>query len=165
MLSGHPMLQRDLLEFRQMLEGQAAFLAAERALDVDIQRLDGVYAALDATYEQDDLQASIGHDVMFHQVIAEAAHNVLIGHLTASLMRVIHGHVAGNLTYLHAQPLGWEQLRSQHRAIWQAVRQHQPEAAASAARDHIDFVRQSIDDIALQQERRLSATRRLQAQS
>src|SRR5664279_2747973 len=46
MLKGHPMLHRDLLEFRQMLEGQAAYLAAERALDVDIQRLDAVYACL-----------------------------------------------------------------------------------------------------------------------
>lgn len=161
MLSGHPLLQQDLLEFRQMLESQAAYLAAERALDVDIQRLDTVYAALERTYANDDLQACIDQDVAFHQVIAEAAHNVLIGHLSASLMRVLHGHVSGNLEHLHARPQRWNQLQAQHHAIWQAIREHQPEAAARAARSHIEFVRQSMDDSARQEERRLSALRRL----
>lgn len=161
MLNGHPLLQQDLLEFRQMLESQAAYLAAERALDVDIQRLDLAYAALEKTYASDDLRACIDRDVAFHQVIAEAAHNVLIGHLSASLMRVIHGHVSGNLEHLHAQPQRWDQLQAQHQAIWLAIRERRPEAAASAARTHIEFVRQSMDDSARQEERRLSAMRRL----
>lgn len=161
MLKGHPMLHRDLLEFRQMLEGQAAYLAAERALDADVQRLDTVYEALDAAYDSDDMQACIDADVAFHQAIAEAAHNVLIGHLTASLMRVIHGHVSTNLTQLHAQPQRWDELRAQHHAIWQAIRNHQPEAADRAARQHIDFVRQSMDDNAREIERRSTALRRL----
>jgi GntR family transcriptional repressor for pyruvate dehydrogenase complex len=161
MLKGHPMLHRDLLEFRQMLEGQSAYLAAERALDADIQRLDTVYAALEAAFDSNDMQACIDTDVAFHQVIAEAAHNVLIGHLTASLMRVIRGHVSSNLEQLNAQPQRWDQLKAQHHAIWQAIRDHQPEAADRAARGHIEFVRQSMDDNAREEERRSSALRRL----
>ena len=161
MLKDHPLLHRDLLEFRQMLESQAAALAADRATDADLTRLDAVHATLEATYNHDDLAASIDADVAFHQVIAEAAHNVLIGHLTASLMRVIHGHVAGNLEHLHARPQRWNQLRSQHQAIWQAIRERNPEGAAQAARSHVEFVRQNIDDNALAEQRRLSAMRRL----
>ena len=93
-------------------------------------------------------------------MVAEAAHNVLIGHLSASLMRVIHGHVSNNLEHLHARPQRWDQLQSQHRAIWQAIREHRPQQAAQAARDHIEFVRQSMDDNAREEERRLSARRR-----
>jgi len=161
MLNGHPMLQRDLLEFRQMLEGQAAYLAAERALDVDIQRIDSLYASLEAAYETSDIKLCIDADVAFHQAIAEAAHNMLIGHLTASLMRVIHGHVSSNLDHLHAQPQRWDELKTQHHAIWQAIREHNPVAADRAARVHIDFVRQSMDDNAQEIERRASALRRL----
>lgn len=161
MLKGHPMLHRDLLEFRQMLEGQAACLAAQRALDVDIQRLDEAYAALDSAYDTDDMQVCIDTDVTFHQVIAEATHNVLIIHLTASLMRVIHGHVATNLEQLSCDPLRWNQIRMQHKAIWQAIRTHQPEEADRAARGHIEFVRQSIDDNAQEKERRAASLRRL----
>lgn len=160
MLNGNPLLHRDLLEFRQMLESQAASLAADRATDIDINRLDAAYAALEASYSGDDLANCIDTDVTFHQAVAEASHNVLIGHLTASLMRVIHGHVANNLDHLHARPERWRQLRAQHHAIWQAVRQHQPQEAAIAARDHIDFVRQGIEETALDEARRARALRR-----
>ena len=161
MLKDHPLLHRDLLEFRQMLESQAAALAADRATDADLARLDAVHAALEASYSGDDLAVCIDADVAFHQAMAEAAHHVLIGHLTASLMRVIHGHVAGNLEHLHARPQRWNQLRAQHEAIWQAIRERNPEEAAQAARSHVEFVRQNIDDSALAEQRRLSALRRL----
>jgi len=161
MLSGHPTLQRDLLEFRQMLEGQAATLAADRATDADIERLDSTFAELEQVYERDDMAACIDADVTFHQAVADAAHNVMIGHLNASLMRVIHGHISSNLEHLHARPQRWDQLRSQHRAIWQAIREHRPEDAARAARGHIEFVRESMEETALAESRQAIALRRL----
>jgi len=160
MLNGHPGLQGDLLEFRHMLEGQAAWFAAERATDADIERIDAAFAALDAVYANRDLTAAVDTDVAFHQAIAEAAHNVLIGHQTASLLRVIHGHISRNLEHLHGRKQRWDQLQEQHRAIWLAIRERQPEAAANAARAHVDFVRQSMADTARETERRLSALRR-----
>lgn len=161
MLTSHPMLEGDLLEFRSMIEGQAAYLAAERATDADIERIDAAYKALDAVYTNKDLSPCIDTDVAFHQAIAEAAHNVLIGHLTASLLKVIHGHLSRNLDHLHARPQRWDQLQSQHQAIWTAIRERNPKAAARAARDHIEFVRQSMEDTAKEEERRDSALRRL----
>jgi GntR family transcriptional repressor for pyruvate dehydrogenase complex len=160
MLAGNPLLHRDLLEFRQMLESQAAALAAERATDVDIAALDAAYARLDAQYDVDRLDANIDADVAFHQAVAEASHNVMIGQLAASLMRVIHGHVSRNLVHLHARPARWSELRAQHRAIWLAIREHRAADAAAAARDHIEFVRQSMADQALTDERRSVALRR-----
>lgn len=161
MLKGHPLLHRDLLEFRQMLESQAAALAAERATDADISLLDAAYAALEMAFAGDDVAACIDADVAFHQAIAEAAHNLLISHLTASLMRVIHGHVASNLAHLHVQPQRWGQLQAQHRAIWQAIRTRQPPQASVAAGEHIEFVRQSMEDKAREVERQTRARRRL----
>ena len=160
MLSGHPMLHTDLLEFRQMLESQAASLAAERATSIDIERLDALYATLDSVYASNDLKACIDADVAFHQAIAEAAHNVLIGHMSVSLMKLIHGHVSTNLEHLQARPQRWEQLRSQHHAIWQAIREHQSDKAASASRSHIEFVRQNMNEANQEIERRQSALRR-----
>lgn len=161
MLKGHPLLQGDLLEFRQMLEGQAASFAAERATDEDIERLDVAFAALEFSYDNYDLTTNIDKDVAFHQAIAEASHNAMIGHLTASLMRVIHDHVSGNLIHLHARPQQWERLRAQHRAIWEAIRTHNVEAAQDTARAHIDFVRAGMAETAKAVDRRNSAIRRL----
>ncbi|MBY0467027.1 MAG: FCD domain-containing protein [Burkholderiales bacterium] len=160
MLKNQPFLHRDLLEFRQMLENQAATLAAERATDVDISRLDAAYAALEAAYAKGDLPECVAADVAFHQTIAEASHNMLIGHLTAGLMRVIHGHVSTNLAHLHSRRQHWGQLETQHRAIWQAVRARQPAQAAAAASEHISFVRQHIEESVRDEERRVVALRR-----
>ena len=93
--------------------------------------------------------------------MADASHNVLIGHLTSSLMRVIHGHVSTNLEHLHLRPTRWNQLQEQHRAIWEAIRERKPEAAALAAGSHIEFVRQNIEGNALEDQRRSIALRRM----
>ena len=162
MLNGHPVLQSDLLEFRQMLESNAARLAAERATDADIERLDTVFAKLEAVYASGDLEACINADAAFHQTIAEAAHNIMFGHLSASLMRLIHGHISDNLQHLHARPPLWNKIHAQHRAIWQAIRKHQPEAAARASDHHIEFVRKSMNDHAQEDARRNIARRRLE---
>lgn len=161
MLQAHPLLQADMLEFRHMLEGEAAMLAAERATDVDLARIDAAYGALERAYDSGDIAACIDTDVAFHQAIADASHNTMIGHLAASLMRVIHGHVADNLVHLHAIPKQWEQLRVQHRAIWQAVRGHASVDAQRVSRAHINFVRQSMEEAAKIEDRRNSALRRL----
>jgi len=76
-------------------------------------------------------------------------------------MRVIHGHISSNLEHLHARSQRWAELKSQHRAIWLAVREHRPDEAARAARTHIEYVRQSMADAAVEEERRQAALRRL----
>jgi GntR family transcriptional repressor for pyruvate dehydrogenase complex len=161
MLKAHPLLQTDMLEFRHMLEGEAARLAAERATDLDLERIDAAYAALESAYDSDDITACIDTDVAFHQAIADASHNTMIGHLAASLMRVIHGHVSDNLVHLHALPKQWEQLRAQHKAIWESVRGQASEEAMRASREHINFVRLSMAEAAKIEDRRNSALRRL----
>ena len=161
MLKAHPLLQTDMLEFRHMLEGEAARLAAERATDLDLERIDAAYAALESAYDSDDITACIDTDVAFHQAIADASHNTMIGHLAASLMRVIHGHVSDNLVHLHALPKQWEQLRAQHKSIWESVRVQASEEAMRASREHINFVRLSMAEAAKIEDRRNSALRRL----
>ena len=160
MVKDHPMLHSDILEVREMLEGQAAELAAQRATDVDMARLDQAFAELDEAYANKDLDKSIAADVAFHQAIAEASHNVLIGHLTASLMRVIHDHVTNNLKHSHTRPAQWEQLRSQHRTIWKAIKANKADKASLAAKEHSIYIRESIEINALDEHRRLSALRR-----
>ncbi|WP_330901741.1 FCD domain-containing protein [Ramlibacter monticola] len=160
MLAGHPDVHRDMLEFRALLESQAAYWAADRCTDVDIKLLDEAHAALQAQYDGAPLDDCIDADLRFHQAIAEASHNVLVSHLCASLMKVAHGHISDNLRALHPRPHRWDQLKGQHRAIWLAIRERRPEDAARATRAHIDFVRECMEETALAEERRAVALRR-----
>ncbi|MDO8931014.1 MAG: FadR/GntR family transcriptional regulator [Rhodocyclaceae bacterium] len=161
MLEGHPGLQGDMLEFRHMLEAEAAAMAARRATDADLERIEAALRAMEESFRGEDPQAQVDADLAFHQAIAEAAHNVLFGHMTSSLFRVIQGHLTRNLQHLRTLPEEWKELASQHRAIWLAIRDRQPEAAAAAARVHIDFVRASMQEHARTRERHGSALRRL----
>lgn len=161
MLKDHPDIHGDMLEFRHMLEGQAAQLAAERATDEDFERIRSCYQALELAFEGQDLARCIETDVAFHQAIAEATHNVMIGHLSSSLHKVMEGHVQGNLEYLNSRPELWAQLKAQHRAIWDAVRERRMEVAGRAAHLHLEFVQQTMRETLKNEERRSAATRRL----
>ena len=80
MLRQHPNIQGDLLEFRGMLECEAASLAARRATDADLTRLTQAFEAMNQAFDADDLERRASTDIDFHQAIGEATHNALIGH-------------------------------------------------------------------------------------
>ena len=161
MMGSHPNLREDLLEFRRMLEGQAAEWAAERATEADLQRLEQAFEAMNAAFEGGDLDRRSASDIAFHQAVGEAAHNALIGHLSAALLRLMHDNIRLNLGELMGIPAANALLASQHAAIFAAIREHKPSEARAAAETHIDFVRETLAQTLRSVARRESAARRL----
>jgi GntR family transcriptional repressor for pyruvate dehydrogenase complex len=161
MLGSYPNLREDMLEFRRMLEGQAAEWAAERATEADLQRLDQSFSALQASFENDDTDRRSDADIAFHQAVGDASHNVLLGHLSAALLRLMHDNIRLNLGELKLVPAASRLLMSQHAAIHTAVRERRPQAARSAAETHIDFVRETLAQTLRSVARRETAERRL----
>ena len=157
MLRQHPNLQSDLLEFRGMLESEAAALAAKRATDADIERIGAAFGKVEALFAEGPsarvFAEQVKADLAFHQAIAEAAHNVMFGHLTASLFRVTHENIDLNLRHLRRHEDDWARLRDQHAAIWEAVRTRDVSAARAAVRRHIAFVEESMEARAQHEER------------
>lgn len=161
MLDQHPAVREDLLEFRHLLEAKAAECAARRATDADRERLRLCHERLEEAYAGDDLELQVERDVAFHQAIAEAAHNVIIGHLTGSLLRLTRDQIRRNLDELVRLPESTTRLRAQHRRIWDAIDGGRPEEARLAAAEHIDFVRERLAEAVRGAARRESAMRRL----
>ena len=144
-----------------MLEGQAAEWAAERATDADQLRLDQAFNALGATFEADNTDKRSDADIAFHQAVGDAAHNVLIGHLSGALLRLMHDNIRLNLGELKSVPAASRLLMAQHAAIYNAIRERKPQAARAAAETHIDFVRETLAQTLLSVARRETAERRL----
>lgn len=161
MIDAHPSVREDMLEFRHMLESKAAECAAERATDADRSRLMTCFDRLQQAYARDDLDELVECDVRFHQAIAEASHNAIIGHLTASLLRLLREHIRRNLSELIRIPEARRRLMEQHDAVWQAISSRLAGTAASAAAEHIEFVRQTLAEVQRKESRRESALRRL----
>lgn len=161
MMGKHPNLREDMLEFRRMLEGQAAEWAAERATEADMQRLTQTFSVLQEAFVDDDAQQRSDADIAFHQAIGDAAHNVLIGHLSGALLNLMHDNIRLNLGELKSVPAANRLLIGQHEAIFNAIRDGKPQAARSAAETHIDFVRETLAQTLRSVARRETAERRL----
>jgi GntR family transcriptional repressor for pyruvate dehydrogenase complex len=161
MMGSHPNLREDMLEFRRMIEGQAAEWAAERATDADRQRLDRSFAELNAAFAADDMEKRSQADIAFHQAVGEAAHNALLGHLSSALLRLMHDNIRLNLGELKSVPAASKLLHQQHAAIHAAILEQKPHAARAAAETHIDFVRETLAQTLRSVARRQTAERRL----
>ena len=72
-------------------------------------------------------------------------------------------HVRDNIANLFDVAPVSGQLLAQHRAIWQAIHERNPQAARAAADAHIDFVDQTLNVIRVEHEREERAMRRAQA--
>jgi len=160
MVASHPELRRDVLEFRRLLEGTSARMAAERATDTDIQRLREVVARLQSAHAAHDLNAVSKADTAFHQAIADAAHNAMFTHVLASLFSMMRTHVHDNIANLFAQGTVSGELLEQHLAIWRCIEARDPAGAQAAAEAHIDFVERVLIRMRDESEREARAARR-----
>ena len=161
MMGSHPNLREDMLEFRRMLEGQAAEWAAERATEADLTRLGQRFSALNASFSNENMDQRSEADIAFHQAVGEVAHNALLGHLSAALLRLMHDNIRLNLGELKTVPAAGNLLKSQHAAIYDAIIARKPQAARAAAETHIDFVRETLAQTLRSVARRETAARRL----
>jgi GntR family transcriptional repressor for pyruvate dehydrogenase complex len=125
------------IEVRRMIEPEAARLAAERADEYDLARIDECLQRM----EQDIAAGGLGveHDAAFHSAIAQATKNEL-------LVRIID--VIGDAVRQHRKALqtreGARRSLAQHRAILEAIKAHDGDRAYHEAMRHVDYVRELI---------------------
>lgn len=127
---------QQIFELRQVLEGYAASLAAERATDEDIAALEEALVPLDASPELTDTQAFIEVDSAFHRALAKSAHNT---YLEDDLSRMYNLNL--RLWYFSLNKIGpMRAAIEQHRAVVEAIKCHDVQIAEAAVRKHIrDF--------------------------
>ena len=161
MVGSYPNLREDILELRRTLEGQAAEWAAERATDADLLRLTQAFERLQEAADLPEIATRAAADIAFHQAIGEAAHNALIAHLSAALLRLMRDSIELNLGELKDVAAAGRLLASQHAALYSAICERKPQAARAAAETHIDFVRETLAQTLRSVARRETAERRL----
>lgn len=126
----------DLFDLRELIESEAARLAAEsaRAGRADAS---GAAAALEGVHAASDRETFMRRDVEFHDAIAGMAGNSLLVFILEAFREVLLR--ARELTY-DARSQGGrshEETIAEHRAILDAIEAGDPAAAADAMRAHI----------------------------
>jgi len=127
---------QQIFELRQVLEGYAAALAAQRATEADVAALEQALADLDAADSREDTQAHIEIDRAFHRALSRSAHNKF---LCSTLSRLYNLNL--RLWYLALERIGpMHNAVEQHRAVLEAIKEHDSQKAEAAIREHIaDF--------------------------
>jgi GntR family transcriptional repressor for pyruvate dehydrogenase complex len=119
----------DLVEVRRPLEAAMAALAAERATVTDMENLEQSIAAQAAARTKN---RRIEEDVRFHDLLAEATGNPIFGMLLKAMGGLMRRSRQETL-----ERSGVERSLTGHRAILEAIKRRNPQAARQAVLDHL----------------------------
>ncbi|MEM7074782.1 MAG: FCD domain-containing protein [Pseudomonadota bacterium] len=136
----------DYVSFRRDIEALAAHRAARLASDTDLQVINAIFEKMEAAHTTPDPEREARLDADFHMAIMEASHNVVMLHMMRSMFQLLQEGVFYNRQVMFRQASTRRALLDQHRAINDALRAHDPEAARTAVIRHLDFVEKGLSD-------------------
>jgi GntR family transcriptional repressor for pyruvate dehydrogenase complex len=128
-----------IIEAREALESKLATLAAVRRTEADLARINSALADMER-----DIAAGgrgVEGDEAFHAAVTIAGHSALLQRLMSEISDLIKETRLESLS----QPGRPQESLEGHRAIADAIRDRNPDAAAAAMRTHIE----KVSDVAL----------------
>lgn len=160
LLQAHPETVFDYFEFRRVMAGNAAALAAERADDADLARLRACVEAMERAHALDDPEQEAVADADFHLAIYQAAHNLVMSQVMHRVFDMLKIGVFYDRIDLYRRRGVRDGFLRQHLAIWHAIAAGNPEAARSAAEAHISSTEEALREAQYANSRRDVALRR-----
>ncbi len=130
-------------EFRQVIEAETAFFAAERRSTEELARINTAFDSVQAALERGD--SGIEEDLLFHQAIAEAAHNEFLLSALASVGSYFVKSIEF-ARFLSSKPNRQRgaNLGDEHGAIIAAIRAKDGLAARAAMMEHLISTRKRV---------------------
>ena len=145
--SSHIDFQVQVMELRAALEGEAAYYAALRASDEQLDKIGHEYAAMQARTSSTTTLAKAKADLRFHMMIAEASHHLLVISFSQIFydryFNAIYGVLDRTLKKFGRYPDG---IRGQHTNIYQALLNRDAVQAKKLAIEHIEYTRKQLEE-------------------
>lgn len=133
----------ELLEVRQGLECQAAYLAAQRATDKDLQGIRDALLKLEKAVNENQVAAK--EDFAFHAAIVRASKNILIIEMLALLSDRFIAALSKSRSQSLLKPNKAKQVVIEHYEIYEAIQSRDPERAHEMMLKHLESVKQSYE--------------------
>jgi len=128
----------EVLELRQGLEVQAAFLAAQRATEKDLQVIEAALKELEQAVYKKKLAAE--EDFAFHLAIIRASKNAMIQEMMHLLTEAIQSGMKKSRRRTLQMPKKPEEVVNEHFEIYQAIRNNDGQTARELMLLHLDNV-------------------------
>jgi len=120
----------DILQYRQIIEGESAALAAENADDYDLSLMEQAIKEL-TDIGRPCIECSTA-DLAFHFYVAQATKNLLIAGVSSVIKDLMLKHYA-KINEL----MGMESAIHYHHLIFEAIKRKDPETARALMNEHI----------------------------
>lgn len=135
----------DVIEFRQVVEAKTAGLAARRATEEDVSRLEEILAGMEKW--KNDPQRFAEEDLGFHLELAKITRNSLL----IETMNVIRSILSEAMFYA-VQHRGHNQGLSFHRLLIDAIAKNDEQMTTRIMEEHIDDVHRTMEQWLSQKE-------------
>ncbi|WP_188717248.1 FadR/GntR family transcriptional regulator [Paracoccus acridae] len=132
-------------EARLIFEPSSAALVARRATRMQIIGIETAFARMEDAAERGDAEAAVSADRQFHLAILQATGNPILEAFDAALDSVLG--VLFSVTANHME--NFRANLSNHLAVVEAIRRHDPEGAFKAMTDTIGFTTTRMKDAGL----------------
>jgi GntR family transcriptional regulator, transcriptional repressor for pyruvate dehydrogenase complex len=138
----HGIPRAEIFEARRILEGRTARLAAERAAGESLAEVSEEVMGMFAS--TDDAQAFLLHDIQFHRAVARASGNLVLSALVEMVSAIFYEQRKETANRDRDLRISAEQ----HRRIYQAIRDRDPDAAEREMDAHLQasLQRQELED-------------------
>lgn len=138
LLISNESMERDLLDFRKILELRAVELAATRAETTKelLTSLEKMKTAID----HDDLNAGAEADILFHKSIFLMSRNFILQKASECIATILESSVRFNRGKILANNHNANELYNQHFGIYEAIKLRHPELAKKRMEQHLNFV-------------------------
>jgi DNA-binding GntR family transcriptional regulator len=130
----------DLYFTRQIIEGQAAYHAADHLTDANLSRLELLYENMDTALREHDFPGFMAYNREFHFVIYNAAKSRYLTNLITGLWDLAERY---RYRYLLLRDQG-EAIQREHRIIIEACHQRDAKALRNAIIMHMQHTLQSL---------------------
>lgn len=138
--------QLQVMEMRAALEGEAAYYAALRATDAQLEKIEQEYKVMQARSNGATTLAKAKADLRFHMMIAEASHNLLVMSFSQIFydryFNAIYGVLDRTLKKFGRYP---DRISAQHTQIYQALINRDAVLAKKVATEHINYTRSQLE--------------------
>ena len=134
-----------LFEVRRIIETQAAYLAAERRTEADLERLRELNQTYKDRLADDDL--AFDANMSFHLGIVAAAKNPILGEIFGRILTAtVEVYVMARQRSLSTTP-NLAQFVTEHDEIINAIAQQNAQLAADISARHIDAARKRVEAV------------------
>jgi DNA-binding GntR family transcriptional regulator len=134
---------QQIYEFRALIEGQAARLAAQRMSPAQLEELQRIHGDMDRSVADQDVEAFVALDRRFHELLGRGSDNQYLENV---LLKLYNLHL--RLWYFLARKQGGlRETVHEHQEVIEALVRRNPDEAELAVRHYVMRVARQVRDV------------------